>query len=417
MSPLQLVLVGTVMEVSIFVFEVPTGHRRRHLLATALDRDRHGRDGRRGDPRSAPSATPWPILAADALWGFGYTFTSGALRRLARRRGRRGAPGRHLPARRPGGPRRRARSGSARASASHSSTSGCRSSPPASERSCSPLFFALSRCPRRGSLPLPREERGSFAQMAHTGAPGRAPRAGPAGAARDPRHRGLRGHVERGLRPPLAGALPARRRPPVARRSRPGRLVRRLRRRHRSCSRSPSPTRSASGSSMRRCSALADDAVLARRVAARERPRLRPRRAVLARPRRLLRRRRSPGTWRARSSQTWLNRNVERLGRAGDRALDHEPGRRGRPVDRRAGDRADRQRVLDPGRARRRRALHGAGARRSTGGPPGTAARSPTLEDLAAARGLTRASSGLPGARPSRRVLGLTPGAEATAGG
>ena len=77
MSPLQLVLVGTLMEVTIFAFEIPTGIvadiRSRRLsivvgtfvmgvsivLCGALD-------------------DVWPILAANALWGFGYTFTSGA---------------------------------------------------------------------------------------------------------------------------------------------------------------------------------------------------------------------------------------------------------------------------------------------------------------------------------------------------
>src|SRR3954447_13673070 len=77
MSPLQLVLVGTFMELTIFVFEVPTGivadlvSRRLSIvvgyvvMGTAI-------------VLSAAIAEPWAVMAAWALWGFGYTFTSGA---------------------------------------------------------------------------------------------------------------------------------------------------------------------------------------------------------------------------------------------------------------------------------------------------------------------------------------------------
>lgn len=78
MSPLQLVLVGTVMEVSVFVFEVPTGivadiYSRRLsivigqvVMGVAL-------------VLIGSFALTGAVLAAFALWGFGYTFTSGAL--------------------------------------------------------------------------------------------------------------------------------------------------------------------------------------------------------------------------------------------------------------------------------------------------------------------------------------------------
>jgi DHA3 family tetracycline resistance protein-like MFS transporter len=77
MSPLQLVLVGTFMELAIFVFEVPTGivadvvSRRLSIvvgylvMGTAI-------------VFSASIAEPWAVMAGWALWGFGYTFTSGA---------------------------------------------------------------------------------------------------------------------------------------------------------------------------------------------------------------------------------------------------------------------------------------------------------------------------------------------------
>src|SRR6478735_1867078 len=77
MSPLQLVLVGTLMEVSIFVFEIPTGvvadtysRRLSIVIGTAVIGLAVILFGAFGEP--------WPIIAASALWGFGYTFTSGA---------------------------------------------------------------------------------------------------------------------------------------------------------------------------------------------------------------------------------------------------------------------------------------------------------------------------------------------------
>ena len=76
MSPLQLVLTGTVMEASIFVFEVPTGAfadtygRRLSLVVSFLVQ---------GTAIVIVGLVPsfWAIAAAWALWGFGYTFQSG----------------------------------------------------------------------------------------------------------------------------------------------------------------------------------------------------------------------------------------------------------------------------------------------------------------------------------------------------
>ncbi|TLN05324.1 MFS transporter, partial [bacterium] len=78
LDALQLVLVGTVLEASIFVFEIPTGvvadvksRRLSVILGTALIGCGFLLEG------SWPSFLP--ILFAQVLWGLGYTFTSGAL--------------------------------------------------------------------------------------------------------------------------------------------------------------------------------------------------------------------------------------------------------------------------------------------------------------------------------------------------
>lgn len=77
LSPLQLVLVGTTLELSIFLFEVPTGvvadvySRRLSIIIGYL---------LMGLGFILEGAIPWfwTILAAQVLWGIGYTFTSGA---------------------------------------------------------------------------------------------------------------------------------------------------------------------------------------------------------------------------------------------------------------------------------------------------------------------------------------------------
>ena len=77
MSPLQLVLVGTFMELTIFVCEVPTG-----IVADVVSRRLSGIVGYLVMGAAivfcALVAQPWAVMAAWSLWGFGYTFTSGA---------------------------------------------------------------------------------------------------------------------------------------------------------------------------------------------------------------------------------------------------------------------------------------------------------------------------------------------------
>ena len=78
LNPFQLVMCGTILEAAIFVFEIPTGivadlHSRRLsvIIGTFLIGAGFMLDG------SLPFYLP--ILAAQVLWGIGYTFTSGAL--------------------------------------------------------------------------------------------------------------------------------------------------------------------------------------------------------------------------------------------------------------------------------------------------------------------------------------------------
>src|SRR6188472_1883642 len=78
LSPLQLVLTGTAMELAVFVFEVPTGivadvysRRLSIIVGTAIMGLAFVLVALAG---SAPA-----VLAAYAVWGFGYTFTSGAM--------------------------------------------------------------------------------------------------------------------------------------------------------------------------------------------------------------------------------------------------------------------------------------------------------------------------------------------------
>ncbi len=76
LNPLQLVLVGTVLEATVFLYEVPTGavadmYSRRLSVIIGLVVVGAG---------VTLSATPdfWTILGAHVLWGSGYTFISGA---------------------------------------------------------------------------------------------------------------------------------------------------------------------------------------------------------------------------------------------------------------------------------------------------------------------------------------------------
>lgn len=78
LNPLQLVLVGTTLELTAFLFEVPTGivadvysRRLSVIIGTALVGCGFLLEG------SIPLF--WTVLGAQVLWGIGYTFTSGAL--------------------------------------------------------------------------------------------------------------------------------------------------------------------------------------------------------------------------------------------------------------------------------------------------------------------------------------------------
>ena len=77
MTPLQLVLVGTAMEVAVFVFEIPTG-----VVADTYGRKRSLLIGWLVMGLAmlvvAASGSFVFVLVAFAVWGFGYTFTSGA---------------------------------------------------------------------------------------------------------------------------------------------------------------------------------------------------------------------------------------------------------------------------------------------------------------------------------------------------
>jgi DHA3 family tetracycline resistance protein-like MFS transporter len=76
-SPLQLVLMGTAMEAAVFLFEVPTG-----VVADTYSRRLSLIIGFLGMGLAwmlvGVFSTAWVIVALWALWGFSYTFTSGA---------------------------------------------------------------------------------------------------------------------------------------------------------------------------------------------------------------------------------------------------------------------------------------------------------------------------------------------------
>lgn len=77
LDPLQLVLVGTLLETVVFVFEIPTGvvadvYSRRLSIIIGLILIGAGFTLEGAVPRFET------VLASQVLWGFGYTFTSGA---------------------------------------------------------------------------------------------------------------------------------------------------------------------------------------------------------------------------------------------------------------------------------------------------------------------------------------------------
>src|SRR5436309_13998026 len=77
MSPLQLVLVGTFMELSVFVFELPTG-----IVADVYSRRLSTIVGYLIMGLAmifvGLVAEGWAVILGWAIWGFGYTFTTGA---------------------------------------------------------------------------------------------------------------------------------------------------------------------------------------------------------------------------------------------------------------------------------------------------------------------------------------------------
>src|SRR3954470_9624262 len=77
MSPLQLVLVGTFMELTVFLFEVPTG-----IVADVYSRRLSVVIGFvvMGAAIVFVGSVPeaWAVILGWSIWGFGYTFTSGA---------------------------------------------------------------------------------------------------------------------------------------------------------------------------------------------------------------------------------------------------------------------------------------------------------------------------------------------------
>ena len=77
LDPLQLILVGTVLELSIFLFEIPTG-----IVADVFSRRLSIVIGYAliGCAFVLEGAIPalWTVLGSQFLWGLGYTFTSGA---------------------------------------------------------------------------------------------------------------------------------------------------------------------------------------------------------------------------------------------------------------------------------------------------------------------------------------------------
>jgi DHA3 family tetracycline resistance protein-like MFS transporter len=77
LSPLQLVLMGTAMEAAVFLFEIPTG-----VVADTYSRRLSLIIGYLGTGAAWLAvglvSAPWAIIALWGVWGFAYTFTSGA---------------------------------------------------------------------------------------------------------------------------------------------------------------------------------------------------------------------------------------------------------------------------------------------------------------------------------------------------
>src|SRR5262245_15482588 len=77
LDPLQLVLVGSAMEATVFLAEVPTG-----IVADAVSRRLSVIVGHGGTGLAFLLEAAWPtftgVVTAQVLWGLAYTFTSGA---------------------------------------------------------------------------------------------------------------------------------------------------------------------------------------------------------------------------------------------------------------------------------------------------------------------------------------------------
>jgi MFS transporter, DHA3 family, tetracycline resistance protein len=169
MSPLELVLVGTMMELAIFVFEVPTG-----IVADVYSRRLSIVVGNAVMGLAfllvAATQVAAVVLVAYAVWGFGYTFTSGATHawladevgneRLARIYFRGAQVGRIAGLAGIG------------ASVGLAIVDLRLAIAAAGGLALAEAAFYAVAMPETGFHPLPREERGSFAQMAHTGREG-----------------------------------------------------------------------------------------------------------------------------------------------------------------------------------------------------------------------------------------------------
>ena len=77
LNPFQMVLVGTVLEITVFAFEVPTGivadvysRRLSILIGVALMSCSYALEG--------SISEFWAAMVSQVFWGLGYTFTSGA---------------------------------------------------------------------------------------------------------------------------------------------------------------------------------------------------------------------------------------------------------------------------------------------------------------------------------------------------
>jgi len=169
MSPFELVVVGTVMELSVFLFEVPTGivadmYSRRlsivigNVVMGAAFLFIGGLDA------------VWAVLVGYAVWGFGWTFTSGAMEAwLADEVGTERVTSVYLRGAQIG------RVGSVLGIGAAVGLGLVDLRLPIVLGGAGTIllavFYALAM-PEHGFSPLERGERGSFAQMAHTGRAG-----------------------------------------------------------------------------------------------------------------------------------------------------------------------------------------------------------------------------------------------------